>query len=70
MTDKTEQQKLAIRIDHWIEHNTAHTLEFQQGAEKAENLGYDAVRDEMLLAVEKLNEASGHLCEALERLKQ
>jgi predicted RNA-binding protein len=68
MTEKTEEQKLAIRLHHWIEHNTAHTREFQQGAEKANDLGHHAVRDEMLLAAEKLNEASEHLRRASEKL--
>lgn len=70
MTEKTEEQKLAIRLHHWIEHNTAHTREFQQGAEKANDLGHHAVRDEMLLAAEKLNEASEHLRRASEKLGQ
>jgi hypothetical protein len=70
MTEKTEEQKLAIRLHHWIEHNTAHTREFQQGAEKAKDLGRHAVRDEMLLAAEKLNEASEHLRRASETLGQ
>jgi len=68
MTQKTEQQKLAIRLDHWIEHNTAHTHEFQQGAEKANDLGHHEVHDEILLAAEKLNEASEHLHKASEKL--
>jgi len=70
MTEMTEEQKLAIRLHHWIEHNTAHTREFQQGAEKANALGHHAVRDEMLLAAEKLNEASEHLRRASEKLGQ
>ena len=70
MTQKTEQQKLAMRLGHWIEHNTAHTREFQQGAEKADELGHHAVHDEMLLAVEKLSEASEHLRKASEELGQ
>ena len=53
MTEKTEQEKLAIRLHHWIEHNTAHIREFQQGAEKANELGHHAVRDEILLAAEE-----------------
>jgi len=68
MTEKTEEQKLAIRLHHWIEHNTAHTREFRQGAEKANDLGHHAVRDEMLLAAEKLNEAGEHLRRASEKL--
>lgn len=70
MTEKTEQEKLAIRLEHWIEHNTAHNREFQQGAEKAKELGHHAVCDEMLLAAEKLNEASEHLRIASEKLGQ
>ena len=68
MTEKTDQQKLAMRLHHWIEHNTAHTREFQQGAEKADDLGHHAVRDEILLASEKLTEASEHLRKASEEL--
>ena len=68
MTEKTEQEKLAIRLHHWIEHNTAHIREFQQGAEKANELGHHAVRDEILLAAEKLSEASEHLRKASEIL--
>ncbi len=70
MAEMTEAQKLAIRLHHWIEHNTAHTREFQQGAEKANDLGHPAVHDEMLLAVEKLTEASEHLGKASEELGQ
>jgi predicted RNA-binding protein len=68
MTEKTEQQKLAMRLHHWIEHNRAHTRDFQQGAEKANDLGHQAVRDEILLASEKLEEASEHLRRASEKL--
>jgi predicted RNA-binding protein len=68
MADKTEQEKLAIRLHHWIEHNTAHTREFQQGAEMANDLGHHAARDELLLAAEKLNEASECLRRASEKL--
>jgi predicted RNA-binding protein len=68
MTEMTEQQKLAIRLDHWIEHNTAHTREFQQGAEQADDLGHRDVRDEILLAAGRLTEASEHLRKALQQL--
>ncbi len=68
MAEMTEAQKLAIRLHHWIEHNAAHTREFQQGAEKANDLGHPAVHDEMLLAAEKLNEAGEHLRKASEQL--
>lgn len=70
MTKETDEQKLAIRLHHWIEHNTAHTSEFQQGAEQASALGHHAVCDEMLLAAETLNEASEHLRKASEKLGQ
>ncbi len=70
MTEMTEQEKLAIRLEHWIEHNASHTVEFQQGAEKAKELGHEDVGDAMLAAVEKLKEASGHLQSASEKLRQ
>jgi len=68
MTEKTEQEKLTIRVEHWIEHNSSHTREFQDGADKAKQLGHDAVCDEMLLAAGKLNEAGEHLRNASEKL--
>jgi hypothetical protein len=68
MTEKTEQQKLAILLHHWTEHNAAHTREFQQGAERANELGQHAVRDEILLAAEKLKEANEYLRIASETL--
>jgi len=68
MTETTEQQKLAIRLHHWIEHNTAHADEFQKGADKASELGHDAVRDEILAAAAKLSEAGEHLRKAAEQL--
>jgi hypothetical protein len=57
-----------ILLHHWIEHNTAHTREFEQGAEKANELGEHAVRDEILLAAEKLSEANDYLRIASEKL--
>ena len=68
MAEKTEKQKLAILLHHWIEHNTAHTREFQQGAEKAKELGEYAVGDEILLAAEELKEANDYLRIASEKL--
>jgi predicted RNA-binding protein len=68
MAEKTEKQKLAILLHHWIEHNTAHTREFQQGAEKAKDSGEHTVGDEILLAAEKLNEANDYLRIASEKL--
>jgi hypothetical protein len=68
MPETTEQEKLAIRLHHWIEHNTAHSREFRQGAETADDLGYPAVRDEIRSAAEKLDEAGERLRTALRKL--
>jgi predicted RNA-binding protein len=70
MAGNTEQQKLAIRLHHWIEHNTAHAGEFQHGAEKANDLGRQTVGAEILLAADRLNEATEHLRRASEKLVQ
>jgi predicted RNA-binding protein len=69
MTEKTEEQKLVIRLQHWIEHNTAHAREFQQAAKKARDVGHRAVHDEIRLAAEKLSEASEHLRNATDKLR-
>jgi hypothetical protein len=70
MTEMTDLQKLAIRLDHWIDHNADHAREFQHGAATANDLGLHAVRDEILLAAENLDVASEHLRRASEELGQ
>jgi len=61
-------QKLRVVLPHWIEHNSAHTQEFEKWADKAKKLGRSAVHDEILSAVRKLREANAHLRKALEGL--
>jgi len=66
---KTEMEKLQMLIKHWIEHNEGHAGEFKKWAERAKSAGDIAVHDDIMSAIEKLNNANEHLREALGKLK-
>ena len=62
---ETEMGKLQILLKHWIEHNQEHGKEFQEWAGKAKDFGENAVSDNILKAVGKLEEANTFLRTAL-----
>lgn len=63
-----EKEKLRVLLSHWIEHNQEHSEEFRQWAQKATDSGENKVGDDILAAVEKLEEASEFLNGALQKL--
>ena len=63
-----DREKLIILLKHWIEHNKEHSEEFREWAEKAGGFGEGSVRDNILKAAEQLEDASGFLAMALEKL--
>ena len=65
---KTDMEKLQILISHWIEHNEEHAGEFRKWAEKARSAGNTAVHDDILNAIQRLNEANEHLRKAMAKL--
>ena len=66
--DDTERRKLEALLGYWIRHNEEHGKEFREWAKKAEDAGEDSIRDDILQAARKMDEASTALGKALERL--
>jgi len=68
--DRSEREKLAIMLDHWIDHNKEHAGEFREWAGKAKGFGEGAVEKDMLDAAEHMDKAGESLQRALEKLKK
>ena len=49
-----EKEKLRILLDYWIKHNREHGEEFKEWAEKAKKGGETAIYDELILAVQQM----------------
>jgi len=64
-----KMQKLSIVIEHWIEHNEAHTGEYQKWAQTAGEMELKLVKEEIEEAMGKLLQSNGHLEKALKALK-
>jgi hypothetical protein len=62
-------QKLSVVIEHWIEHNEAHTGEYQKWAKTAGEMGLKLVKEEIEEAIGKLLQSNGHLEKAIMALK-
>ena len=62
-------QKLSIVIEHWIEHNEAHTGEYQKWAQTAGEMKLKLVKEEIEEAIGKLLQSNSHLEKALKALK-
>jgi len=63
-----EKAKLSVLLKHWIEHNDEHASEFREWAAKAKNQGEAVAGGDILEAVQRLEEASGFLKQALQKL--
>ena len=64
-----KMQKLSIVIEHWIEHNEAHTGEYQKWAQTAGEMELKLVKEAIEEAMGKLLQSNGHLEKALRALK-
>jgi hypothetical protein len=62
-------QKLSVVIEHWIEHNEAHTGEYQKWAQRAGEMGLKLVKEAIEEAIGELLQSNGHLKKALRALK-
>lgn len=67
--DKAKNEKLEILLNHWIEHNREHAQEYKEWAEKAKSFGQATVHDDIMQAVQQMNNVNEHLLKALERLR-
>ena len=63
-----DRQKLKVVLEHWTEHNKEHCRELRQWAERAKGYGETAVANNILKAIDHLNEASGYLAVALDQM--
>ena len=68
--DESERQKLEALLGYWIRHNKEHGEEFKEWGKKAEDSGETLVRDHILQAAQKIDEANKSLLEALEALRK
>ena len=67
MSDE-EKSKLKTLLNYWVEHNQEHSQEIKDWADKAKALGEAAAAEEMLLAAQEMDKASGLLSQSLKRL--
>lgn len=63
----TEQEKLKMRIEHWIEHNAEHAEEFKELAAGIKN-SKDSVSAELNKAADDILKANKSLEDALKKL--
>jgi len=70
MTRATDEEKLAILLAHWVEHNEGHAREFGVWAERARRSGREGVSDKILEAARQLGRANACLLDALRELEE
>jgi hypothetical protein len=64
----TEEEKLRIRIEHWIEHNAEHAEEFKTLSAATKSGAHGAVSADLLKAAEELEKANQWLQEAIKKI--
>jgi len=67
---KTPRAKLIILLPHWIEHNQEHAESFRERAEKARELGLEAVAEQIEVAVERMVTCGQALAAALKEMEE
>ena len=67
---KTSRAKLRILLPHWIEHNDEHAASFREWAERARELGLEAVAKQMEVAVERMAACGQALTAALKAMEE
>lgn len=63
-----DREKMPIIIKHWIEHNESHIEEYRQWAEKAGEMGLNAVKAQITEAMDEIIRSNSSLEEALKEL--
>jgi hypothetical protein len=69
MHEASDEDKLAILLGHWIEHNDGHAREFQDWGQRARRSGRLAVSENIMRAAEQLKKANEFLLTASDELK-
>lgn len=57
-------QKLAMLLNHWIDHNDSHQVDYKKWAAQAKEEGLDPVVDKILEAMQLFNEGNQRLRQA------
>ena len=66
---RDDAQKLAVLLDHWVEHNVEHNGELERWARKAAALGKSEAHEEMMSAAASVEEANRRLRRAAASLE-
>ena len=61
MTEECSHENISHLIEHWIEHNESHIQNFKEWAQKAKKDGFLEASEDILEAVDKIEEASEYL---------
>jgi len=69
-TPMDEEQKLQVRLTHWVTHNRNHSEEFKQGAEQARSLNLPDAAQAIDQAGELLQQAGECLDTALQAMEK
>ena len=69
-TPMDENQKLQVRLTHWVAHNRSHSEEFKQGAEQARSSNLPDVARAINQAGELLQQAGEFLDTALQAMEK
>jgi hypothetical protein len=64
----TEEEKLKIRIEHWIEHNAGHAKEFAELAAAIRSGKNSGASGDLLKAADELQKANQWLKEAAKKI--
>lgn len=64
MTGELTPIKISKLIEHWIDHSSSHVESFNIREEQIRQAGFAEAADEIILAVEKMNESIGYLKKA------
>lgn len=65
-----DREKLRVLLNHWVEHNEEHNEKFKEWAGKASVFGENGVHDDILEAVQQMNNVNQALIRAANRLKR
>ncbi len=69
-TASDDLAKLRILLPHWIDHNDEHAASFREWAERAREIGLEAVAKQMEVAVERMAACGEALAAALKELEK
>lgn len=67
MAHENDMRRLAILLEHWVEHNKSHSGDFKKWADRAKQMGREDISECILGAVEHMDRANESLLDALSK---